>query len=132
MEPGNLASDLVVMRLYEFIQFVDGEAFRVQAHQAQDRLNGTVLLRKFTTIRHDSTSRTSIGLLGRGDPWVWSLFSGKIIDSRQTLSKTSTIVNREGRHKQQMYQSQFLGSSIAPESLLIAAKNLRPEDPWGP
>jgi hypothetical protein len=63
---------------------------------------------------------------------VWSLFSGKIIDSKQTLSKTSTIANREGRHKQQMYQSQFLGSSIAPETLLIAAKILSPRDLWNP
>jgi hypothetical protein len=86
MEPGNLTPDLVVMRLYEFIQFIDGESFRMKTHQAQDRLNGTVLLRKFTTIRHDSTSRTSIALPGRGDPWVWSLLSEKIIDSRQTFN----------------------------------------------
>ena len=30
MEPGNLTPDLVVMRLYEFIQFVDGETFRMR------------------------------------------------------------------------------------------------------
>src|ERR1700722_16770005 len=132
MEPGNLPPDLVVMRLYEFVQFVNGKTFRMKTHQAQDRLNGTVLLRKFTTIRHDSTSRTSIALPGRGDPWVWSLFSGKIIDSGQTLSNTSTIANREGRHKQQKNQSQFLGSSIAPETLLIAAKILSPRDLWNP
>jgi len=92
------------------------------AHQAQDRFNGTVLLRKFTTIRHDSTSRTSIALLGRGDPWVWSLFSGKIIDLRQTVSRTATIANQKGRHKQQMYQSQFLENSIALEPFRIAGK----------
>jgi hypothetical protein len=58
---------------------------------------------------------------------VWSLFSGKIIDSTQTGSQTATIANHKGRHKQQMYQSQFLENSIALESLLIAGKICRPD-----
>jgi hypothetical protein len=94
----------------------------MRTHQAQNRFNGTVLLRKFTTIRHNSTSRTSIALPGRGDPWVWSLFSEKIIDSRQTVDQITANATRKGRHKLQMYQSQFLGSSIALESFSITAK----------
>jgi hypothetical protein len=124
MEPGNLTPNFVVMRLYEFIQFINGETFRMRTHQAQNRFNGTVLLRKLTTIRHNSTSRTSIALPGRGDPWVWSLFSEKITDSRQTVDQTTARATRKGRHKQQMYQSQFLGSSIALESFSITAKIL--------
>jgi hypothetical protein len=96
MEPSNLTSDLVVMRLYEFIQFIDGQTFRMLTHQTQNRLNGTVLLWKFTTIRHDTTSWTSICSTWKGGPLgVWSLLLGKIIDSRQTFRNTTTIANRK-------------------------------------
>src|ERR1700678_3965816 len=47
-------------------------------------------------------------------------------------SFSSLTVRPSGcRRIQQMYQSQFLGSSIAPESLLIAAKILPPQLLWG-
>jgi hypothetical protein len=55
---------------------------------------------------------------------VWSQFSEKIIDSRQTVGQTTAKATRKGRHKQKMYQSQFLGSSIALESFSITAKIL--------
>src|ERR1700722_1739219 len=46
--------------------------------------------------------------------------------SRQTVDQTTASATRKGRHKQQMYQSQFLGSSIALESFSITAKILAP------
>jgi hypothetical protein len=46
-------------------------------------------------------------------------------------SQTATIANQKGRHKQQMYQSQFLENSIALESFHIARKICRPRRPPG-
>jgi hypothetical protein len=41
------------MRAYQFIQLIDGDTFRMLTHQAEDRLNGTILLGEFATISHD-------------------------------------------------------------------------------
>ncbi len=43
------------MRTHQFIQFIDGDTFRMLTHQTEDRLDGTVLLGEFTTVRHDSS-----------------------------------------------------------------------------
>jgi hypothetical protein len=43
------------MRAYQFIQLIDCDTFRMLTHQAEDRLNGTILLGEFATISHDSS-----------------------------------------------------------------------------
>jgi len=53
MKPRDFASHLVFMRAYQFIQLIDCDTFRMLTHQAEDRLNGTILLGEFATISHD-------------------------------------------------------------------------------
>jgi hypothetical protein len=43
------------MRAYQFIQLIDCDTFRMLPHQAEDRLNGTILLGEFATVSHDSS-----------------------------------------------------------------------------
>ena len=43
------------MRAYQLIQLIDGDTFRMLTHQAEDRLNGTILLGEFATVSHDSS-----------------------------------------------------------------------------
>src|SRR5580658_2927929 len=50
-----------------------------------------------------------------------------LIQDRQSVSQTTASATQKGRHKQKMYQSQFLGSSIALESFSKTAKFRCPE-----
>jgi hypothetical protein len=43
------------MGAYQFIQLIDCDTFRMLTHQAEDRLNGTILLGEFATVSHDSS-----------------------------------------------------------------------------
>lgn len=43
------------MCAYQFIQLIDCDTFRMLTHQAEDRLNGTILLGEFATVSHDSS-----------------------------------------------------------------------------
>jgi hypothetical protein len=52
VEPGNFALEFVVMSLHELIQFVDRDTFGMLTHQAKNQLDGTILLGKFSTVRH--------------------------------------------------------------------------------
>jgi hypothetical protein len=53
VEPGNFALEFVVMSLHELIQFLDGDTFGMLTHQAENQLDGTILLGEFSTVRHD-------------------------------------------------------------------------------
>jgi hypothetical protein len=64
MKPRNFAADLVLMRAYQFIQLIDCDTFRMLTHQAEDRLNGTILLGEFATISHDYSFSVDLAFPG--------------------------------------------------------------------
>ena len=41
------------MSLHELIQFLDSDTFWMLTHQAENQFDGTILLGKFSTVRHD-------------------------------------------------------------------------------
>jgi hypothetical protein len=53
VEPGNFALEFIVMSLHELIQFLDRDTFGMLTHQAENQLDGTILLGEFSTVRHD-------------------------------------------------------------------------------
>ena len=53
VEPGNFALEFIVMSLHELIQFVDRDTIGTLTHQVKNQLDGTILLGKFSTVRHD-------------------------------------------------------------------------------
>jgi len=63
------------MSLHQLIQFVDRDPFGVLTHQAENQLDGTILLGKFSTIRHDCSFLPPffLALLAMGDTWPEAL-----------------------------------------------------------
>src|SRR5277367_347589 len=53
VEPGNFALEFIVMSLHQLIQFLDRDTFGMLTHQAENQLDGTILLGEFSTVRHD-------------------------------------------------------------------------------
>ena len=41
------------MSLHQLIQFLDRDTFGMLTHQAENQLDGTILLGEFSTVRHD-------------------------------------------------------------------------------
>lgn len=78
VEPGNFALEFIVMSLHELIQFMDRDTFRMLTHQAENQLDGTILLGEFSTVRHDCSFLPPffLAILAMGDTWPEAL-SGK-------------------------------------------------------
>jgi hypothetical protein len=75
VEPGNFALEFIVMSPHELIQFVDRDTVGVLTHQAENQLDGAILLGKFSTVRHDCSFclRFSRVYLRLGDTWPEAL-----------------------------------------------------------
>jgi hypothetical protein len=85
VEPGNFALEFIVMSLHQLIQFVDRDTFGMLTHQAENQLDGTILLGEFSTVRHDCSFLPPffLALLAMGDTWPEAL-SGEIGGGEQT------------------------------------------------
>jgi len=78
VEPGNFALEFVVMSLHELIQFLDRDTFRMLTHQAENQLDGTILLGEFSTVRHDCSFLPPffLAFFAMGDTWPEALSGG--------------------------------------------------------
>jgi hypothetical protein len=88
------------MRAHQLIQITYGDTIRMQTDQAENQLDGTVLLGKFSTVRHDLHLLASSGSVEGGILGVWDAV---------------ILLQNGNQFRQGFYQSQFLRSSIAPE-----------------
>ena len=75
VEPGNFSLEFVVMSLHQLIQFLDGDTFGMLTHQAENQLDGTILLGEFSTVRHDCSFLPPFFLasVAMGDTWPEAL-----------------------------------------------------------